>query len=773
MAEARNLRISRIVLALLAFSLIALPTHAQYGGGTGEPNYPYLIYTPEQMNAIGTDPNDWNKHFKLMADIDLGGLGERQWHTIGTELNTPFRGTFDGDGHTISNFVHASASITTAGLFALVADPNAEIRNLRLIAPRVTGSARYMGSLVGWLRQGILFNCHAQDVDIQGCWDSVGGLVGASGPAHLGDRAPRTTIRGCSSSGRISGGFPTTLSTAGGLVGEDWYGTFCDCCGACEVSDSESNGGLVGRAEGTRLVSCYALGDIRGGNFAGGLLGISSSATVIDCYSAGHVTEAVYAGGFIGAQGATQITASFWDASVNDPLKGIGGSSPPKDPQAGDQLNDTTPIGRTTAQMQDPNTFRAAGWDFVGEADGPSDIWAEPPGGGYPILWWQLLEPPKLPFAGGTGGPDDPYLIATGEQLNSIGHNPRLMAAHFRVTNDIDLSGLHFYLIGNEEYPFAGVFDGGNFGISNFTYAAGETDYVGLFRIIADNHAEVRNVRLVSPVVGTTNMRSAGALVGWLGCGTLRNCYVEGGRVSGSVGVGGLVGWSGGPYRDAGNYLVQLFSCGASATVVGQRCVGGLIGDNGTLSTVADCSSGGQVIGGRWVGGLVGHNAAEAVVERSLSTASIRGTEATGGLAGGNAGTITNCYSTGNVSGRKSAGGLVGSNGEKQSYGDLPGIISNCYTAGGVAGKERVGGLVGYQVVGSVTACFWDANTSGLAPRITEDGAKTTAEMQTASTFLNAGWDFVGETANGTEEIWWILEGQDYPRLSWERSEAP
>lgn len=42
------------------------------------------------------------------------------------------------------------------------------------------------------------------------------------------------------------------------------------------------------------------------------------------------------------------------------------------------------------------------------------------------------------------------------------------------------------------------------------------------------------------------------------------------------------------------------------------------------------------------------------------------------------------------------------------------------------------------------------------------------AEMQRAGTFLDAGWDFVGETANGTEDVWWILEGKDYPRLWWE-----
>jgi len=41
-------------------------------------------------------------------------------------------------------------------------------------------------------------------------------------------------------------------------------------------------------------------------------------------------------------------------------------------------------------------------------------------------------------------------------------------------------------------------------------------------------------------------------------------------------------------------------------------------------------------------------------------------------------------------------------------------------------------------------------------------------KMQTATTFLEAGWDFVDKTDNGTDDTWWILEGQDYPRLWWE-----
>ena len=96
------------------------------------------------------------------------------------------------------------------------------------------------------------------------------------------------------------------------------------------------------------------------------------------------------------------------------------------------------------------------------------------------------------------------------------------------------------------------------------------------------------------------------------------------------------------------------------------------------------------------------------------------------------------------------------------------GDIYNCYSAGTVTGNAKIGGLVGFQWWGTKTSdSFWDIQTS---TQLTSDGGtgKTTAEMQKASTFLEAGWDFVGETANDTEDIWWIDEGYDYPRLWWE-----
>ena len=133
--------------------------------------------------------------------------------------------------------------------------------------------------------------------------------------------------------------------------------------------------------------------------------------------------------------------------------------------------------------------------------------------------------------------------------------------------------------------------------------------------------------------------------------------------------------------------------------------------------------------------------------------------------------TIADCYSTGPVSGDDIVGGLVGFNYIRSlapiSYDHRE--IANCYSAGNVTGNERTGGLVGSKngdrtgVVGS----FWSVETSG---QVNSEGGTgtTTVRMQTGSMFISSGWDFVGETINGTDDIWWINEGQDSPRLWWE-----
>ena len=89
-----------------------------------------------------------------------------------------------------------------------------------------------------------------------------------------------------------------------------------------------------------------------------------------------------------------------------------------------------------------------------------------------------------------------------------------------------------------------------------------------------------------------------------------------------------------------------------------------------------------------------------------------------------------------------------------------------------VTGPSNVGSLVGYKTnSGSDAGCFWDAVTSG---RTSSSGGLglSTAMLKRRQTYLLFGWDFIGETTNGTEDIWWIDDGKDYPRLWWQAAEV-
>lgn len=129
----------------------------------------------------------------------------------------------------------------------------------------------------------------------------------------------------------------------------------------------------------------------------------------------------------------------------------------------------------------------------------------------------------------------------------------------------------------------------------------------------------------------------------------------------------------------------------------------------------------------------------------------VNGGQAVGALAGTlkNGATISNCYVRGGwVSGQKAVGGLVGGN---------HAFIDNCYSAASVSGSSDIGGLVGKSIGGTTTDSFWD--TVACLPAIASAGgtAKTTGQMKTASTFIDAGWDF--------DVIWTICDGTNYPRL--------
>jgi hypothetical protein len=455
-------------------------------------------------------------------------------------------------------------------------------------------------------------------------------------------------------------------------------------------------------------------------------------------------------------------------------------------------------------------------------------------------------------YGGGTGEPDNPYLIYTDEQMNAIGLHEEVFDKNFKLMADIDLGGLgekDFNIIGNKISPFSGVFDGNGHTISNFHYISTDVNDVALFQYVQGKETQIRDLGLINPVIdvesneplnlgnwdnpnaGAIYGNTAGALVNSLLQGALLSrCYVSGGSVSGDLWVGGLVA-----YIDRST----IDNCYSTAKVAGQRQIGGLAGynDEGKITncytissitgkretgglvglndgTIQDCNTQADVTCDFKAGGLAGRSTAE--ISRSYSTGNVTGVNEIGGLVGRSEGNLINCYSTGNVSGEEEIGGLVGivnsavtianccSDGNvigieyvgglagsfnlstltncystssvsgERFVGGLVGIfdelttIMNCYSAGNVAGITDVGGLVGGgNSIANVIGSFWDIETSGQTESFLGTG-KTTDEMQEAATFLKAGWDFFDETENGTDDIWWITEGQDYPRLWWE-----
>jgi len=727
----------RALLLTLTTCLFVLPAHAKYSGGTGEPNDPYQIATAADLILLGDSPADYGKNFVMTADIDLDPNlpgGKVFDKAVIAPSGSVFTGVFHGNGHVLSHLTVQGKD--WLGLFGQLGDwPSicAEVKDLGVVDVNIVGSGYGVGGLVGINAGGTVTRCYSSG-SVSGDWH-IGGLVGEN---HDG------TLIHCYSTGSVSG----TRHNIGGLVGRN-LGTVSQCYSVGVVSGYGEVGGLVGSngsdyIEGVMVTDCYSTGPVSGTTFLGGLVGYNAC-DVDHCYSTGTVNGQKNAGGLVGGSSyGSDVTGCFWDAQTSGPTWSAGGT------------------GVTTAEMLDIRTYLNAGWDFAGETEnGLHEIWRIPEGSGYPVL----AVPHQLE---GLGTPENPYLISDALDLGAMVHYS--LRVHYQLAASIDLSGICWR---RAVIPwFQGSFDGNNLTISQATIQ-GRSD-VGLFGRLG-TRAEVKNLGVVD-----VNITGSGDFVGGLAGdnwdGAVIDCYSSG-VVSGSgYCVGGLVG-----RNDYGT----LTHCYSTSTVsgVGQwsDSVGGLVGGNKTGSVTQSYSTG-AVSGYQTVGGLVGESGnyapneggtEGACITECYSTGPVTGGNVVGGLLGRNetGASVTNCYSTGTVSGTAEwsfLSGLVGMNG---------GTVTNCYGIGAVSGTgQYVGGLVGnnggFQWSGGpVMNCFWDTQTSGQATSAGGTG-KTTAEMQTASTFLEAGWDFVGETVNGTEDIWWILEGKDYPRLAWEQGDG-
>ena len=285
-------------------------------------------------------------------------------------------------------------------------------------------------------------------------------------------------------------------------------------------------------------------------------------------------------------------------------------------------------------------------------------------------------------YDGGDGTPENPYQIATAEQLALLayetnegdGGNPNC----YILTEDINLNGTKGYLwtpIGTVKTewinpinpniqpanPFMGVFEGNDHVISEMY--VNNQDVLGLFG--CTENAVVRNIQI------TESNLTLGAFVGMvvgLSVNTnIINCTADGLIEAYGNKVGGI----------AGHFIADGIG---NDTVFIKDCINQAVISNGTFD----------------LGGIAGYTTMDngnLVIEHCVNQGDIgdmNNTSSAGGMIGQGSFIIRNCHNYGKITAEITAGGMVGQGG---SFGLIECCIN--HASGEVMGGSNAGGIVG------------------------------------------------------------------------------
>lgn len=319
---------NRLVTMLLLVMAILMP----YGGawaqtpskGDGKVDNPYIITKAEELAWFRDQVNSGNnKICAKIADnvevIDLKdfchasdaskNIEEKSWMPIGNRNIIKFRGTFDGNGKTITNlYINASqTSQNNMGLFGYTYQST--IKNLTFENANVTNTQSNTGILVGKAGYGsTLQNIKISNTcQIKGGNDFTGGIAGyLDGNAY--NCVNYATVQGTEDVGGLFGfysrdgnsmtacanyGNVTASSyTAGGLVGYFESGAIKDCANYGDITGTSNVGNLIGNAQSCNLNNVLGTGNVtatsdteRAGLLVGHINNSSSTASGILAYN--------------------------------------------------------------------------------------------------------------------------------------------------------------------------------------------------------------------------------------------------------------------------------------------------------------------------------------------------------------------------------------------------------------------------------------------------------------------------------------------------------
>ena len=537
----------------------------------------------------------------------------------------------------------------------------------------------------------------------------------ASGETFFGDDADGTKFTGdFNGNGHVIRNLTITSLNAGG----DYIGLFGYIYGQARIhhlgmenctirADGSNVGAIAGRNQSGRIHDCYADCSVTGNRrHVGGIVGESWYGSIVNCYSCGRIQGDRAVGGIAGRIYADVRTCYSAAQVIGD--SEVGGI-------VGDGLNGAVSLSFWDVE----SSGTSVGFGGLGRTTsemkrastfiGWDNAWTIREGWDYPRLAWEnapgvALDNIPARTYSGVGTEADPFRLSQPKDLLTLGARMRDWTGRFELARDIDMSGVSGYLPIGR---FEGTWDGNGYAIIDLTIDHGiETPFVALIGNMY--RGEVSNLRIVRPAI--RGKFFCGALIGFCRESVVVNCSSENGSVQGDIFVGGLVGE---------NYEGSMSSCFNSTDVEASQYAGGLSGF-ASYGPVADCYNNASVVA-------------------TLDYA--------GGIAGWSLDDVTNCYNVGQV---------------------------HCLGA-------NVGGMIGKVQIGTMSNCFWDIQTSGVAAGYVTDpssyggpgtmvnsGGRTTAQMKTRAAYVSAGWDFVGETGNGTDDIWKMPSGDGYPLLAWQ-----
>ena len=261
-------QLRRLVTMILFVTAMVMPSVAwawTQPKGEGTEANPYQISDSDELYWFAENVNTGNTTAcaELTDNIYVGS----EWTPIGS---SPYKGTFDGQGHTIIglSFSYDKSDSEPLGFFRGT-ETNSVIRNVGIVNSSFNGWSD-VGGVCG-MNFGTIENCYFTGT-VSGR-QHVGGVCGSN----------YGTIKNCYNNGSVSYCSTGSMDMYGGVCGMNYdSGTIENCYNTGTVTGFDVAGGVCGANSGT-INNCYNTGTVSGNSYVGGVCG-QTSGTLTNCY---------------------------------------------------------------------------------------------------------------------------------------------------------------------------------------------------------------------------------------------------------------------------------------------------------------------------------------------------------------------------------------------------------------------------------------------------------------------------------------------------------